>query len=502
MVQAQTEFSSSGFGTKVINYEVPKLYPKQLMFCQSKTKFTLYGGARGGGKSYVIRPKAISLALKYDGINILIVRRTFKELEGNHLDEFRRQLQGIAKYNSKFYRFDFPNGSVIRLGYSSTDAECVLNYQGQAYDVIFLDEATHLTEKMFQTFTECLRLSDGIKTWFNKNPGGKFTPRMYLTANPGGVGHTWVKRLFIDRHYTEFENAEDYSFIPALVYDNDFLMENNPTYVRQLEALPEKEKLAMLYGDWNVFEGQFFEEFDEELHTFDPKEFDVDLETNKKIPFKIDPNWRIYRARDYGLDKTACYWAALDEDGTFYVYRELWESNLSVTDSGNKINAMTPSDEVIYSDICPPDMWNRQSQTGKSAVDILIEKCNQYPTKANNDRVTGWLMVKEMLRVNPKTGKPYLQISTSCPNLIHSIKFIQHDDKNPNDCAKEPHEITHSSDAIRYLCTSYTYAPDRISMASPRKQFNFGEFALNEGEFEEIEEDDGMIDLVDLNRMW
>ena len=487
--------------TGIINYEVPKLYPKQLQFCQSKTKFTLYGGARGGGKSFVVRPKAISLALKYDGINILIVRRTFKELEGNHLDEFKRQLKGIATYNSKFYRFDFPNGSVIRLGYSSTDAECVLNYQGQAYDAIFLDEATHLTEKMFQTFTECLRLSDGIKAWFKKHPDGKFQPRMYLTANPGGVGHTWVKRLFIDRQYTEFENPDDYSFIPALVYDNDFLMANNPTYVKQLEALPEKERLAMLYGDWNVFEGQFFEEFDEELHTFDPNKFAVDAETGKSIPFKLERSGRIYRHRDYGLDMTACYWTELVEDGTFYVYKELYEKNLTVTDSGNKINLMTTKDEPIYSDICPPDMWNRSQQTGKSAVDVLMANCNQYPTKANNDLEVGCMLLKELLRINPRTGKPYLQISKRCENLIHSIKFIQHNEKNPNVYAKEPHNLTHAVDSIRYLATSYTYTPDRVAVPGVAREFHFSDYALDLGDYENNsndEEDEFTIDMEGL----
>lgn len=485
-------------------YVVPKLYPKQLQFCQSKAKFNGYGGARGGGKSFVIRPKAITLALKYDGISILIVRRTFKELEGNHLDEFRRQLRGIATYNQKYYRFDFPNGSVIRFGYANTDSD-MDNYQGQAFDVIFMDEATHFTEFMYMKFTECLRLSDGIKEYLKKHPGEHFSPRMYLTANPGGVGHTWFKRLFVDKVYREGEDANDYTFIPALVYDNEFLMKENPTYVKQLEALPEKEKLAMLYGDWNVFEGQFFEEFDEEIHTFDPKKFMTDYETGKSMPFYLSTNWRLYRVRDYGLDKTACYWAALTEDGTFYVYRELWESDLSVSVSGDKINFMTPNNEIIYSDICPPDMWNRQSQTGKSAVDILIEKCKQYPTKANNDRETGWLMVKEMLRINPKTGKPYLMISQSCPNLIHSIKFIQHDEKNPNDCAKEPHEITHSADALRYLCTSYTYAPDRVSMHRGNERFEFSNYALNIGEYEGENNDDddyGMIDMGNLNDLW
>ena len=249
----------------VVNYTIPHLYAKQILFFKSTTKFTLYGGARGGGKSFVVRHKAITLALHYPGINILILRRTFPELEQNNLKEFKTLLNGIAKYNSQRREFNFPNGSLIKFGYCNTEAD-MDQYQGQNYEVIFMDEATHFTEYMFMKFKECLRLSGNVDV--NKFPNLK--PRMYLTANPGGVGHVWVKRLFIDKQYRNGENPEDYSFIPALVYENQFLMENDPEYIRTLETLPEKEKQAMLYGDWSVFQGQFFEEFDEAIHTYNP----------------------------------------------------------------------------------------------------------------------------------------------------------------------------------------------------------------------------------------
>ena len=155
---------------------------------------------------------------------------------------------------------------------------------------------------------------------------------------------------------------------------------------------------------------------------------------------------------------------------------------------------MTEPNETIYLDICPPDMWNRNRDTGKSAVDILIQDYNQYPTKANNDREMGWLMVKELLKISNVTHKPRLLISTSCPHLIESLKMIQHDEKKVNDCAKEPHEVTHSCDAIRYLCTSYTYTPDRIVMAKQQMPSNYSRFALETGEYEKKEENPGELD--------
>ncbi len=481
-------------------YNTPKLYPKQLEFLKGSDKVTYngYGGARGGGKSFCLRPKAIQLALKYPGINILFVRRTLRELEENHLPYFERELGGVCRYDSKKYLFKFPNGSRLRFGYVNTEND-METYQGQSIDAIFIDEATHFTEKMFMKFTECLRLSDTIKPALEK--GLVFKPRMYLTANPGGVGHYWFKRLFIDKEYRGDEKAEDYRFVQSLVFDNEFILKNDPKYVERLQALPEKERQAMLYGDWDSFEGQFFEEFDEELHTFDPENVCIDGETGV---FEIRNNWRIYRSRDYGLDMLAALWCARDENGTFWVYREYGKSNMPVSASGEKLNNLTSPEEVIYSDIAPPDMWNRNQQTGRSAADILYRECGQRLLKANNDREMGWLMVKELMRINPATGRPYLQISRNCTQLIKCLRIIQHDEKNPNDCAKIPHDITHFPDALRYLCSSYTYAPSGIVMPGEVRKRTFADYALDLGDYEDKEdvESNGYIEMGDLDDDW
>ena len=139
-----------------------------------------------------------------------------------------------------------------------------------------------------------------------------FSPRMYFTCNPGGVGHTWVKRLFIDRDYQGNERPEDYTFIKSLVYDNKFLMDNDPDYIRTLENLPENRRKAMLDGDWDIFEGQYFPEFSRDIHVIEP--------------FAIPSDWRRYRALDYGLDMLACYWIAVDGQNKSYVYKELYRT--------------------------------------------------------------------------------------------------------------------------------------------------------------------------------
>jgi phage terminase large subunit len=415
-------------------------YPKQVTFFKSTRRYIAYGGARGGGKSWAARTKALLLALNYAGIQIILLRRSLQELRENHVLPLVAQLKDVAKYRDQDKEFIFPNGSRIKLGYCDAERD-VLQFQGQAYDVIFLEEATQFTEFQFTTLTESNRSSGMMKE--------RFSPRMYFTCNPGGVGHTWVKRLFIDKDYRRKERAENYDFIPSTVYDNEYLMVNNPEYVENLENLPEMRKRAMLYGDWDAFEGQYFEEFNRDIHVIDVPE--------------LQPHWKRYRVFDYGLDMLACYWIAIDNSGQAIVYKELYESNLIISEAAKKIKEYT--NEQIYMTFAPPDLWNRRQDTGKSAEDVFREN-GVLLYKANNDRVQGWYNVKEWLNVyeskDEQTGLPKktarLKITKNCLNLIRTLPQLQHDDKKPNDVASEPHELTHAPDALRYFCSMRTAA--------------------------------------------
>lgn len=221
---------------------------KQKLFLKARAKHIGFGGARGGGKSWAVRTKAKLLALHYKDIRILIVRRTYPELVNNHINILRRELLGVAKYNDKEKTFKFHNGSVIDFMYCARDAD-LDRLQGVEYDIIFLDEATQLSEHQMKTITACLR---GVN---------QFPKRIYYTCNPGGQGHGYIKRIFIDRRYEAGENPDDYVFIQSLVTDNKALMREQPDYIKQLEALPPKLRKAWLEGRWDVFEGAFFEEF-------------------------------------------------------------------------------------------------------------------------------------------------------------------------------------------------------------------------------------------------
>lgn len=235
--------------------------------------------------------------------------------------------------------------------------------------------------------------------------------------------------------------------MPSKVQDNKFLLEKDPEYVKRLENLNEKDKKALLYGDWDIFDGQYFTEFKREMHVIKP--------------FEIPKHWRRYFTMDYGLDMLAGYWIAVDEEGYAYVYREIYQSGLIISDAAKAIKSL--DDDDIYAYFAPPDLWNRRQDTGKSAADIFSE--NGVPVvKAKNDRVQGWLDLHEWLKPCLDIfGKerPHLQIFENCLNLIRCLPGVQYDAKNPNDVAKEPHELTHAPDAIRYFVAGRPISADK-----------------------------------------
>ena len=270
----------------------------------------------------------------------------------------------------------------------------------------------------------------------------------------GGVGHRWVKRLFIDRDFKlsspnpeENENPDDYCFIFASVEDNTALMnsQGGQAYKQMLSALPEKLRQAHRYGDWDALSGCYFDEFSEGKHTCKP--------------FPIPDHWLRYRSFDYGLDMFACYWFAVEpETGRVYAYREFCKNNMIVGDAAQAIHDHTLPGEHVQITFAPPDMWNRQKDSGKSMAELFM--LNQIGiVKSNNNRVQGHLQMKQML-APLADGKPGLIFFDTCKKIIGDIQCIQADETNPSDCAKNPHDVTHTVDGVRYFCISRTLTSD------------------------------------------
>ena len=424
--------------------------PKQKEFYLSRTMFTAYGGAKGGGKTHAVRIKAFSGALMNPGIRIIIFRQTYPALEENHIVPLKKMAAqtGAATYNSTTKLMTFRNGSSIRFGHwAGKDSED--EYNGQEYDWVFLDEATQFSERAFNLLAGMLRGST------------PFPKRMYLTCNPGGVGHNWVKRLFIDKQYKtncenpeENENPADYKFIFATVEDNTHMLEHSPNYLRNLAQLPEDVRRAYRYGDWDALGGGYFKEFQEATHV--------------RKAFRIPDHWKRFRSFDYGLDMFACIWWAVDSDGRAWAYREVEKKGLIIEKAAQLIHQNTPVYENIETTFAPWDMWSRTKESGKTMAEQYL--INGVPiVQAPRDRVQGHMAMKAMMAPMPlndpyvKSLYPEGQAPATLPGLmmfsdltrvIKDIQEIQADENNQNDCSKEPHEITHSVDAARAFCGS------------------------------------------------
>ena len=182
---------------------MPKPNEKQRLALQERHRYVGYGGARGGGKSWFVRWKAVLLCLNYPGIKVLITRKTYRELLNNHITPLLSLLSGVARYNKGDKCFTFPNGSTIWFGYCASDMD-LGQYQGAEYDIWFADEAGQFPQEWLITIDACVRGAND------------FPKRTYYTLNPGGPSHGYFKRLFIDRRFESQEYPEDYAFIQAL----------------------------------------------------------------------------------------------------------------------------------------------------------------------------------------------------------------------------------------------------------------------------------------------
>lgn len=397
---------------------------KQKAFIDAMEAEVLFGGAAGGGKSYGQMADALLFALKYPGSKQLVLRRTFAELDKSlirlSLSMFPKE---IYSFNASSHTGRFKNGSIIDFGYCAAEFD-VYQYQSAEYDVIRFDELTHFTESQYVYLISRVRGAND------------YPKQVKSTTNPGGIGHSWVKARFVD-HTPAGESfigddGLERIFIPSLLSDNKFLASGDPGYKQRLLALPEKERKALLYGDWNIFEGQYFTEFDPSRHVI--------------APFEIPVSWRKYRTLDYGLDRLAVLWIAAATDGKFYVYRELCKSNLTISQAAKEICQMTPQNEDIYATLAPPDLWSRSQETGRSKATIFSEYGVNF-TKTSNDRECGWLAIKELLIGGE--GRRSIYFFSTCQEIIKCLPALTVDRIRPSDVSNEPHELTHAPDALR-----------------------------------------------------
>ena len=421
---------------------------KQARFLKSKKKHVGYGGARGGGKSWAVRIKAILLAFKYAGIKITIARKTYPELIANHINPLREKLFGLVRYNDKDKIMRFPNGSTISFKYYSNDKDGD-TWQGLETDVLFLDEAGLFKEEHIKKMIACVRGANN------------FPHRVYYTTNPGGPSHGYLRRIFIDRKYEEGENPDDYEFIQALVYDNDALMENNPDYVQQLEMLPPKLKEAWLNGSWDVFEGVFFEDFRDNHDGYDTRQW-----THVINPFKIPEHWKIYRSYDYGYAKpfSVGYWAVSEKD-VVYRIAEIYGCT-KTPNEGVKWDALTQAVKIKEYEDGHPLLKGKQIQGiadpaifaadgGDSVADIMRE-AGVYFYPGDNSRVAGWMQFHYRLAFNSE-GYPRMYVFNTCKSFIRTIPLQMYSETHAEDLDTTLED--HVADEARYFLMSRPIKP-------------------------------------------
>lgn len=437
------------------------LYPgipgeTQKQFLEDTHRFIAFGGARGGGKSWAVRVKAVLLALKYPGIKIMIVRKTYPELRANHITPLKELVGKTAVFKETAKEFLFKNGSVIKLGYCRNIKD-LDRYQGTEVDVLFLDEATQLTEEQYDRFKACVRGVNG------------FPKRVYLTCNPGGVGHAFVKRLFIDRAYKTGENPDDYVFYKSLVTDNAALMENDPDYIKRLEALPPKLRKAWLNGDWDIFDGQFFEEFRDDPSHYNDRRFTHVIE-----PFEIPDGWNIVRSFDFGFAKPfSCDWWAIDYDGRAYLILQLYgctqTPNEGVKWYPDRIFEEIHRIETTHrwlkgkriTGVADPSIWD--VSRGEAIIDSA-DRHFVYFSRGDNKRIPGWMQVHYRLAFDDG-GYPMAYFFNTCAAAIRTLPLLQFSDVNPEDL--DTSQEDHFADSFRYFCMSRPITPQQCAEKAP-----------------------------------
>lgn len=434
--------------------ELAGFQPKQLAawYAARLRKFVMFGGARGPGKSYWLR-WALLLYLLYAflrfnqrGVRVGLFTETYPELRDRQINRIAVEfpvwmgdVRESQEHGLGFHLRGEYGGGVLAL----RNLDRPEKYQGAEWAAIGIDE---ITQTLYTTFT-VLR---GSLRW----PGIDWNPFL-VTGNPGGVGHGWVKRLWVDGEMPpELAGREaQFELVPALPGDNVYLTE---AYWQELRSLPEPLRSAWLLGRWDVFEGMAFAGWNPLRHV---------------VPSYVLPShWPRWRAIDYGLAAPwCCLWFAKEPGvGRIHVYREAYQAGLSDRDQAEAIKALTGPGENITLTWADPSMWAR-----KSVREIVTSTADEYATMgvpltpADNDRLSGKRKVDRVLG-NLPDGLPMLVVHDCCVNLIRTLPALPRSEKNPEDVDTKSED--HAYDALRYGLTAERDAVADLAAAAKQQQ--------------------------------
>lgn len=421
----------------------------QTEFLAAPEQEVLYGGAAGGGKSYAM------LADPLRGMNNphfkgLLLRRTndeLRELKSVSKNLYPEAVPGI-KWHERDSQWIAPSGATLWMTYLDKDDD-VTRYQGQAFSWIGFDELTQWPSPFAWDY-----LRSRLRT--TNASGLKLYQRG--TTNPGGIGHQWVKKMFVDPapageafwatdmdtgetlqwpkgHSREGEPIFKRRFIPAKLFDNPYLAEDG-MYEANLLSMPEHQRKQLLEGNWDVNEGAAFPEFNREVHVVEP--------------FVIPHSWTKFRACDYGYsDHSGVVWIAVTPSEQLVVYRELYINKVTAEDLADMILELDGDEKIRYG-VLDSSLWHNRGDRGPSLAEQMNRKgCRFRPSdRSRGSRVAGKNELHKRLQIDDFTGEPRLVIFNTCTNLIAQLPSIPLDKKNPEDVDTKAED--HMYDALRY----------------------------------------------------
>ena len=401
---------------------------KQELFISSDVDEVFYGGARGGGKTFACLLDFASGAYQH-GVHAqgILFRRSYKELE-EVIKISRDMYRGIAVYRVGDKQWNFRNGATLKLRYLERD-EDVEKYQGFSFSNIYFDElGNYPTDYPYLFMFSSLRSAAGIKCY------------MRSTGNPGGVGAYWIKQRFITsrKPYKIYREAGlTRTYIPARLEDNPTLMGTN--YDEMLKALPPHLYKAFRLGDWDVFAGQVFSEWDPTRHVIEP--------------FPLDPSWYRFASMDWGYAKPYAiqFWARTHE-GRMILFSEMYgktkpnegtrEHASEVARKAGEMAAFLGIEDMVADPAC----WSHQGFSEESIEQIFSKYFVMI--KGNNDRISGAYAVHDYLKTNLSDGGPMLVMFPNCEDTIRTLPMLTADKNKPEDVDTRTED--HLYDALRY----------------------------------------------------